>query len=334
MARTTLTMKTLTHSPKSRERGNLDDVEGRRVLDLFEKFCLTAHPDRVVDHDKRHYFRIDRDSVHRYGRMVLVDLESGLYGNPGVTRKVTSHKKTHSRDWDEAANFDSRLGFVVPPGGAEGLFLVEREGVPVAGHRIIDLFRQALMASFGGTSYFPVETVTAAEEWLELAAMSSIEIRRRHWKATLTGEAEINDGGVIGRLSHKLSPLHGESAFSPKIRDAVMTRRVDPRDILSFGENMGDPDDYEAIVELTRDGQKKSFVLGHERTPQLQVQLTEGAERRLPRETIRDRMFSQARDYYHRVGIDWNETWTRDSLGVDEDDWDHEYQDAKAPTDE
>ena len=97
---------------------------------------------------------------------------------------------------------------------------------------------------------------------------------------------------------------------------------------------MGDPDDYEAIVELTRDGQKKSFVLGHERTPQLQVQLTEGAERRLPRETIRDRMFSQARDYYHRVGIDWNETWTRDSLGVDEDDWDHEYQDAKAPTDE
>lgn len=329
MARTTLMMKTLAHSPKKRKHpGDLDNVESRRVLDLFEKFCRTVHRDRLVNHKKQHYFRIEK--VHRYGRMVLVEMESGLFGNPGVTRRVTDHKPTHSRGEDEAANFHTRVAFVVSPNAAKGVFLIEKEGVPVAGNRVVDLFREALMRSFD-SSYFPVETVVAADAWLEYADMSRIEVRSTKWKTTLSGEAKPHT--LEGQLSHELRPLQGQGVFPTKVRKSVLDGDLDPRGLLSFDDGESQ-DDFEAIVEMTKDGQKKSFVLGDEKTPHLQIRLTEGTQRRLSLEEIRSLMFTEAAEYYDREGLTWDESWRQDTLGADDDEWNHEYQSAEASDDD
>ncbi len=105
----------------------LDDVDGIDLLHYFRAWADGVNPDEMVDHQRGKYLTITNVTVA--GRSVVVEAESGYFGDPGKTIDVATHQVTHERTSDQSATIMTRTMLMIPPGSTAGVFVVERQGL-------------------------------------------------------------------------------------------------------------------------------------------------------------------------------------------------------------
>jgi hypothetical protein len=301
----TLGLETLQVRPGHNRRhllAPLDDVNGVDLLHYFYAWATQIDPDDMVDYQRGRYLKITGVSV--VGRSVVVEAESGYFGDPGKTIDVATHTVAHERTSDQSATIMTRMMLMIPPGSVTGVFVVERQGLVGAGPRMIASFKRALMDRFPSYS-FDTETVLETAAWAEGAELLSI-------KAVAYGvPVDIGDGvspeaRPVGRLEQVLEPERGKTFLPRGLYRALRERRVRAADFMGF---RGDVEVDETFVTLSRDGRKKTFNLEQERVPAVRVLITNDGEAALSATPFLRRCQSEVQDYFEGMELSWDESW-------------------------
>jgi len=304
----TLGLETLQVRPghnRKQQLAPLDNVDGVDLLHYFRAWAVGVDPDEMVDYQRGKYLTITDVTVA--GRSVVVEAESGYFGDPGKTIDVATHEVAHERTRDQSATIMTRLMLMVPPGGTTGVFVIERQGLIGAGPRIISAFKRALVSRFS-TYSFDTETVLESAAWVEGAELLAI-------KAVAYGvPVDIGDGVAaearpIGRLEQVLEPERGRDFLPNGLFRALRDRKIRASDFMGF---RGDVEVDETFVTLSRDGRKKTFNLEQERVPAIRILVTDEGEQALTRTPFLRRCQSEVRDYFEGMELSWDESW-RDS---------------------
>lgn len=320
MPKRTLSLTALQYKrDKKRKAVPLDDFSPFGLLTMFHEYAGTVDAKHLMDPIKKRYTLIT--NVHAVGCAVFVDVEFGHYGSVGSTRNITDHSVEHVRTDDHSATVLTRLAFVVPPKGTEGVFFIEREGTVGGGARVVERFKDALLADYGAYHFFPSETVVEAAAWRKDAELSQIKATARKWRPNLASNALTTSKLPLGTLRQELVPETGVRFFPRWVRDAILNRTLAMTEYLGFDED----DDVEIVVELVRDEQSKKFVVGKEKTPSVRILLTEDGDPSLDDKAFRYRVFREAENYYTSNGYEWKPLWEQSNwAGVEADGkWDH-----------
>lgn len=324
MAKTTITMTRLRHKPRESKRrtANLDAVGGVSALDLFETFCGTAHVSHFIDRNRAKFLTLEGSA--RHGRLVLAHVESGTFGNPGTIREISNNKIRFRKNSEQVSATPTRIALFVPPGAAEGLFFVEREGGFGDGLRVLNFFKDALLRHFED-SFFPTERVVYKDAWLEDAVLSRVEVRYKSWKPSMSGGGEADGVPHIAEQRRELRPI-GSNSFNSKFKQRTLDRQISLSKLLGFEEK----EETEEIVELTLDGRTKSFALGSHKTPPVSVLLTADSAPRLSDEDFVYQLYREAEELYSLDDKTWDTSWELDD-GKDKADveWQHIYAEPK-----
>jgi hypothetical protein len=302
MSRRTLGMETIRFKPeKKRIYGDLGEVDGLDMLHMFHGLISRVDPNRLVDRTHGRYLKIER--VHPAGRTVLVRTESGPFGEEGQTIDIATHQTSHRRSVNESATTMTRTLFVVPPNSTVGLFLVERQGLITGGTTIIELFKDALLAHHQ-SHFFPTETVVETDAWSASAGLLSITT------VAYAFPVNIADGLTptsvpAGTLRQTLEPPSGQRFLPRALWNGIRDRRIQASEFMGFqGQDVD-----ETIVELEKDGQKKSYALGRESQPSVRVLITLEGEPALTDTEFARRAALEARTYYTGMGLTWEDRW-------------------------
>jgi hypothetical protein len=317
MPKRTLGLETLQVRPghnRKQTLAPLDEVDGIDLLHFFHAWASNVDPNDMVDYVRGRYLTITRVDVR--GRSVLVEAESGYFGDPGKTIDVATHQVAHERTSDQSATIMTRLVFVVPPGGLTGVFVIERQGMVGAGPRMIAAFKRALVSRFASYS-FDTETVLESDAWVEGAELLSI-------KAVAYGvPVDVGDGvgpqaQAIGRLEQVLEPERGHEFLPNKLFRALRDRKIRATDFMGFRGNV---EVDETFVTVSRDGRRKTFNLEQERVPAIRVLITDDGEQALTRTPFLRVCLDEVRDYFEGMVLTWDESWrdgrwTKEALTV------------------
>lgn len=306
---------------KKRAAAPLDDFSPFGLLTLFNEYVSSVDPNKLIDFAKKRYTLVT--NVYAQGCAVFVDVEFGHYGSVGKTFNITDHSVEHERTDDHSATILTRLAFVVAPKSKTGIFFIEREGISGGGARVVERFKDALIADFGDFHHFPTETVVEAAAWRQDAELSQIKTTARKWRSNIGGGAgSITTKTVpLGTLRQELVPDSGVKYFPRWLRDAVMDRSLKMTEYLGFD----DEDDVEVVVTLEKGEQTKKFVVGKEKTPSVRVLLSEEGQPSLDDAAFRYKVFREAETYYTANGFAWDTSWeqTKWSGVVADGKWDH-----------
>ncbi|MCS6529734.1 hypothetical protein [Curtobacterium flaccumfaciens] len=306
MPRRTLGLETIKARPGRNHKqnyGDLSDIHGEDLLELFYGLYVDLDKDILRDEQRGRYTRIEE--VKPNGRSVVVVANSGWYGETGQTINVRTHATEHDRKADDSATVRTRLVLTVPPSGTIGIFGVERQGNEGAGMGLIDLFKRSLVAKFSDYS-FDTETVLETSAWS--AAADLVEVTAVSYNFA----PDIADGPdaqptKLGRLQHTLVPEKGERILPRWLWDKLKNRQLDASDFLGFGEGTSVD---ETIVRVEgRDGRRKTFALEKERVPAIRALLTDYGETALTDTALLRRAQDEARDYFDGMGLTWQDQW-------------------------
>ncbi|MFB7800932.1 hypothetical protein, partial [Isoptericola sp. NPDC056134] len=311
MPRRTLTAQTLKIRPEKRQVDVLPDIRGR-TLPVHVHALVSSHdPNTLRDDDKQVYARII-DSVPA-GCGVLVHLESGYYGDTGNTINTTDHTVAHTRTTRQASTVASRAMVIAPPGGGTALVYLEQvAGSAGGGRAFVRLLRDSIFAAIPD-SYVPVDTIVESKAWLAEAELNEVRAVRTVAYAVPHDIADEITPDVVGTVRHVLQPPKGQQHFPRKIWEMIRDRKIRAAQYMGFEESDDDP--YETIVELEHKGRKKSFALGRERTPSVQILLSEPGESAISDDAFMERCFSEAREFYSGVGLSWEDRWRYEPWG-------------------
>lgn len=304
---------------KKRAATPLDDFSPFGLLTMFQVYVNSVDPEKLKDAVKKRYTLIT--DVYAQGCAVFVDIEFGHYGSVGKTFNITNHSVEHERSDDHSATILTRLAFVVPPESKTGLFFIEREGISGGGTRVVERFKDALIADYGDFHHFPTETVVEADAWRKDAELSQIKATARKWRPNIAAGATTTRTVPLGTLRQELVPESGVKYFPRWLRDAILDRSLKMTEYLGFD----DEDDVEVVIELEKDEQTKKFVVGREKTPSVRILLSDDGQPALDESTFRYRVFREAENYYTANGFTWESSWEQTNWpGVDANGkWNH-----------
>ena len=286
---------------KKRKAGDLSDVEGSELLHLFHGFVSNLSPDSLVNRTREHYVKIE--DVKASGRTVFVKTESGPFGEEGQTIDVTTHQVAHVRTAAQSATTMTRMLLVVPPKGQTAIFVIERQGGATGGIAVFDLFKRALLAKFSD-HFFPDKTVVESDAWSAEAELRSVTAVAYRFPVNIA-DGLVAQAMPAGILRQTLEPS-GAARFLPRaLWDALRNKRIDASQFMGFENH----DIDETVVELEREGQKKTYVLGKESQPSIRVQITADGERPLTDVDFSRRAALEAKSLYQGMGLTWEDRW-------------------------
>lgn len=286
---------------KKRTAAAVTDIDGADMLHLFHGLVSHLDPDELVKRSKGRYTKIE--TVKPSGRTVLVRTESGTFGEAGQTIDVNTHATAHHRTSDQSATTMTRTLFVVPPNAKMGVFVVERQGGATGGSELIDLFKHALLAKYPD-HFFPDETVTESDAWSAAAGLKSITA------VTYGAPLNIADGTTAipvnaGVIRQTLEPPAGVDFLPRALWNAVRNKRIATSAFLAFeGQDVD-----ETIVELSKGGQTKRYVLGKERQPAVRVVVSDDGVPALTDTVLSREAAKEAKEYFDGMGFTWNNQW-------------------------
>ncbi|WP_022882178.1 hypothetical protein [Gryllotalpicola ginsengisoli] len=305
MPKRTLGLETIRCRPGHNRRnklGDLSDLEGRDLLHLFHAWARDVDPDTLVDKTKGRYLKITDFEVH--GRSVLVEAESGFFGEPGKTIDVTTHQVTHKRTATQSATEMTRLVLTVPPKAEMGIFGVERQSNQGAGPALIAAFRRALMSAFS-TFSFDHETLVESSAWTDGAHLLSVSAVAYSVPVDL-GDGVTSIAHPLGRLEQTLEPERGHEYLPAGLLKALRERKVKVSDFLAFRDDTPIDDTF---VTVTRDGRKKTFSLDREGVPAIRLLLSKDGEAAPTTIEFLRKCQNEARDFYQKGGYTWSSSW-------------------------
>jgi hypothetical protein len=280
----------------------LDDIDGIDLLQYFRAWADKVNPNEMVDHQRGRYLTIT--NVVPHGRSVVVEAESGYFGDPGKTIDVDTHQVAHERTSGQSATIMTRLMLMVPPGSTTGVFVIERQGLIGAGRRIITAFTRALMTRFP-TYSFDSDTVLESAAWADGAELLSIKAVAYQVPVDI-GDGIAPEARPLGRLEQVLEPERGRDFLPNALYRKLRDRSLQSSDFMGFQGNI---EVDETFVTVTRGGRRKTFNLEQEKVPAIRILITDEGEQALTLTPFLRRCQDEVQDYFEGMELSWDEAW-------------------------
>lgn len=282
MANRTMTFKHLyVHKSRQKdaERHVLTELpDGSNFLDLCNE-TLEEMRDRGcdIDHGKRTFRHVT--AVKRFSDGVLATVETGSMGDVPLVRDVQTGEASYKLTEYDSPAVTLRCMIVIPEGTRSAIACIEHGNHRSADQDLLKEIHAKWMSSHSGLTLH-IETVVQSQEWIDLAGLEAVT-------AVVYGHtADIADQGKptkVGTMQYHLVPEKGERFLGMPLKRRLMKSDLPRSRVLGLAEDL---DIDEIVMTLSDDGQRKSVVLGRERTPTIRVVLSEPGEDPRPDESF------------------------------------------------
>ncbi|RIS08438.1 hypothetical protein [Mycobacteroides abscessus] len=274
--------------------------DGRDIVDLFETFAdKEINNDTLVRPDRETYARVTR--VTRKGRSVLVETESGRFGEEVSVKNVKTHELKGKFTRDHAPIVVTHGVLLVPKTGTSALVFSERSAGQGGMTGLLSAFTEKFQGLYPDYK-LKSATVVQTDAWLKHAKLTKVVGTVRKYT---TDEATDTGDEVVGVLSHTLLPEKEQKYFPPVVWEHLRDKKINRAKFLNFAEGT-ELDTFDITVS---DGsQSKTFEIGDERTPPIRLLLTDAGQVALNREKILKRVLDEAPAIFKEYGIEWSET--------------------------
>lgn len=288
--------------------GNVADCpDGSDLLDLFDDFAGRGiTPDSLVRRETESYARLQ--GRQRAGRSIVFQFESGRFGEDGKIRDVKTHKEVGEYGRNNATVVTTHGVVLVPKSGTAALVFSERS----AGHggmsSLLDQFTDTFNAKFPD-HIMKRQSIVKTDAWFAAAQLTKVEGTVREYR---TDVASDPGDVVIGELTHTFGPPKGQKYLPRRILEALRDRKISRAKFLGFAEGT---ELDQVDVTLSDGSQSKTFELGNERTPNLNLVLTERGAAAPTSRKVLDTALDEAAEIFKHYGIEWSEADTVERKG-------------------
>ncbi|AEF34773.1 hypothetical protein JDM601_0773 [Mycolicibacter sinensis] len=119
-----------------------------------------------------------------------------------------------------------------------------------------------------------------------------------------TDEASDGADQVVGDLTHTFTPTRGEKYLPRKVWEGLRDRRINRAKFLGFDEGT---ELDEVDVTVTDGTQSKTFELGNEKTPNLNLVLTTSGQVAPNSTKVLHTALDEAAEIFKNYRIEWSE---------------------------
>ncbi|WP_426007349.1 hypothetical protein ACPFL9_09805 [Paenarthrobacter sp. NyZ202] len=149
-------------------------------------------------------------------------------------------------------------------------------------------------------------TVVAGDAWLATAKLRTVTAVANEYTSDIASASQTNP--VPMKYSSTLAPAHRTSWLPSWVQSVVSNKKVAAAADLGFP---GGIDYDELIIELGDGDQKKTMVVGKEKTPAIRVLLNDYGQNNLKTSELVARIDEEAKQHYDRNKLRWDYAWTR-----------------------
>lgn len=260
------------------------------------------------DREKQRYCEPE-DKIVR-GRALALSAHSGTYGDPGSVRDVETgvERLSHSGELTNASKL--RVGIFVPSRGTSALMFIEHSTGLVFGSRFLDQLKLCWDQEFPEWT-LKAETLTRPDAWLKNAELEAVTAEVYKHRANIEDKGQPVTMGVLRSV---LEPLKGSKYFPHRVLEGLQDKS------LTGAALMGLPEEPDQLKLTLGDGdQRKTFVLGKDRTPSIRMVVTDYGQPALDLEGWRRWCAGEAKSLFSTVGVQWdssmlNGDWTAENL--------------------
>lgn len=248
--------------------------------------------------------------IQRFGRVVLADLESGHYGEPGRAKNVDTGTITHAITERESTPVDTRLAAYVPKRGRYALLFLETTVGSKVRARFLDLTHRVWSKRYPEW-VLTTTAVVHGHDWIQKAELESVVATIQGWSP------DIGDGNQqkkVGNLAHTIVPVSGDRFLPRRLFERLMDQKLKRGAVLGLPDAQ-EPD--EVKVQMTYNGQSKTFVLDNARTPPVRIHLSDHGEERLGDALFLRQCDDEAKRFFGAEKVDWRASWSTGTGSAD-----------------
>jgi hypothetical protein len=219
-----------------------------------------------IDHAKRTFRQVT--AVQRFSDGVLATVETGSMGDVPLVRDVRTGAASYQLTEYDAPAVTLRCAIVVPQGSRSAIACIEHGNHRSADQNLLKEIHTGWVSTQSGLT-LQIETVVQSQDWITMAQLEAVT-------AVVYGHrADIADQGrpaKLGTMQYHLIPDKGERYLPAALKQRLMNRDLSRARVLGLRSDL---DIDEVTLTLSDDGQRKTVVLGHERTPTIRLVLSE-----------------------------------------------------------
>ncbi|QIN93632.1 hypothetical protein SEA_DUMPSTERDUDE_44 [Gordonia phage DumpsterDude] len=294
-------------SRKEKDRVDLTALpDGMDLLHAFYGFAADVDARQLLKRENESFASVV--SLEEKGRAVTLAVDVGRFGERGTITDVTTMIERDRFTRTDAISVITHGIFTLPKGCTSALVFIERSGNQSGIIRVLELFQHQFRLAYPDL-ILETTAVVESEAWLSYASLVKVSAHRR---ASGSDEADNNSKRIkrseYGELAHTLVPARGERTLPRFLYDRLVAGALKPSELLDFDES-----DEAAHVEVTleHNGQRKTFLLGHEKRPSISYLLSNHGEDEWSLERVRDYAFDTHADtIYGRLGWEWTPAHT------------------------
>lgn len=280
--------------------GNVAELpDGTDLLAAFESFAQSGlTDDSLVRRETESYVRLQRFTLA--GRSITFEFESGRFGEEGKIRDIKTHEEVGEFTRNNATAVVTHGVLLVPQSGTGALVFSERSGGQGGMPGLLDHFVDVFNGRFPD-HIMKKQSVVKSEAWLKAAKLMKVQGTVRKYR---TDEASDGADQVVGDLTHTFTPTRGEKYLPRKVWEGLRDRRINRAKFLGFDEGT---ELDEVDVTVTDGTQSKTFELGNEKTPNLNLVLATSGQVAPNSTKVLHTALDEAAEIFKNYRIEWSE---------------------------
>lgn len=333
MVRSTVDYYTFTVRPRRKDphipRGVIDLGDGHSILSYLCGF-LEYQKGRILrDERKQRIYSVKGYEIH--GRLILIDLLSGQYGEESHVMDILNGRIVTDISTEQAAVRNLRIVFCCPKadGIPHAIFAVEHVD-SINGYYLIDQFAKCMRRQFDD-SFMPIKAILEKEAWLESSNLHEMSIKIGSSDQQVTLDNGLDDEPketLFGQMVLTIKPAKGFSFFNPRFWKLMLKPTLERAGILTIPALSDEKiDKYDvSVTAVGADKRQKRFTIGNEKYPKIRELLTDYGVPRLDngaiRRTLAESIFDKYRDEQIHLERGWDDGPLRETIiSVNDIDW-------------
>ncbi len=299
MSRTLLTQSWSFHTARVREANRQDYAPSALSgVDLLGFVRDQLDGLRLTDKDKQRWTSVR--SIEGSGtRALLVTAGAGAYNEPGDVVNVEDGTVDFTLNEKHAATTVTRSLIVVPDVGLYAVAFYERStGRGTSGIDLAKALQDAWRSRGAGITWRS-EWLEESDAWLQAAKLKAVQVRRYVGGQNTAGADAVELG------EYQFGAKAAKNRYLPqRTLEQILEDPKQAHTLIGHGLKHEDGD--RVFVELTLNGQQKTYALDGGRLPKVQLALDDD----LDDNAFIAECVAQARDrVFPGLGLTWNPSW-------------------------
>jgi len=193
----------------------------------------------------------------------------------------------------------------VPPTGPHAVIVDERTVGLSVGRPIMDAVRLDFMSLYSDVT-FKLDRIVEPEAWLQGVELTAVRGEIWGWSPDA---ADLGTSVQLGTMTHTIKPDGIAKHLSQSFLGHLYDDKISKAKLLGFPEDQ-EPDEISVTVQ--KNGRPKTYVLGKEKTPSMQMQIC-GDDESAPSDLKFHELCEEfvSKDIFPAFGVSWDTRWSR-----------------------